>query len=113
MTPIESPSVNGVSSQTDLDRKSISSSLAPSPPTPTSPRIPNEIGLPPHSAENAHDENRSTFQSKRLCERWLDNLFMVLYDVISTISVLKTGFESVHSLASRMGAFRKTTTAIP
>jgi hypothetical protein len=32
---------------------------------------------------NTRNEDRSMFQTKRLCERWLDNLFMVLYEVQS------------------------------
>lgn len=33
------------------------------------------------SDEAKHPENYTHFQNKRLCERWLDNLFMVLYEV--------------------------------
>jgi hypothetical protein len=65
----------------DFDKKSISS-LDPRPPTPSSPHLPNhQIDLPPNSAEESTKENVLIFQSKRLCERWLDNLFMVLYEV--------------------------------
>lgn len=32
-------------------------------------------------AESKADEATSAIQNKRLCERWLDNLFMVLYEV--------------------------------
>ena len=80
--PVES--ANGiVSLVVDSDQKSISS-LDPRPPTPSSPSLPNNHTLdpPPTSAE----ESSSTFQSKRLCERWLDNLFMVLYEVDSPSS---------------------------
>lgn len=75
-----SPTINGV--HPSSSQKSISS-LDPRPPTPSSPHLPNsnEIGLPPNSAEDDSKEGRLVFQSKRLCERWLDNLFMVLYEV--------------------------------
>lgn len=81
--PIET--TNGSASATlsaDSDKKSISS-LDPRPPTPSSPHLPNpQIDLPPNSAEDSSKEHGSSmFQSKRLCERWLDNLFMVLYEV--------------------------------
>jgi hypothetical protein len=71
---------NGV----DADKKSISS-LEPSPPTPPLNVVTassTEIGLPPSSAElNDSEGERTVLASKRLCERWLDNLFMVLYEV--------------------------------
>jgi len=104
-------SVNGVSLSPDkADQKSISS-LDPRPPTPSSPSLPNNhsIDLPPNSAE----EHNPTFQSKRLCERWLDNLFMVLYEVHFLRLILTTGSTSVHTLASRMGAFHETATTLP
>ena len=72
---------NGVNISDRDGDKSTSSSLDPIPPSPTSPRVPSEIGLPPSSAEEPTSETRSMFHSKRLCERWLDNLFMVLYEV--------------------------------
>jgi hypothetical protein len=62
------------------------------------------------------------FQSKRLCERWLDNLFMVLYEVSSPFPTYATlsplvlgghhvhelivGFTSVYPLESGMGTLR-------
>ena len=80
------------------------SSLEPSPPTPkASPS--NEIGLPPNSAENTANDDRSMFHSKRLCERWLDNLFMVLYEVCTRRYKLTTGFTSLYTLAGGMGTF--------
>lgn len=33
------------------------------------------------AVEDVVGEDRSSFSTKRLCERWLDNLFMVLYEV--------------------------------
>jgi Chs5-Arf1p-binding protein BUD7/BCH1 len=82
-----SPTTNGVDPSSS--QKSISS-LEPRPPTPSSPHLPNanEIGLPPNSAEDDSQEGRLVFQSKRLCERWLDNLFMVLYEVYSPLSLI-------------------------
>ena len=79
--PVEGP--NGTATlNVDADQKSISS-LDPRPPTPSSPHLPNhQIDLPPNTAaEESTKENSLVFQSKRLCERWLDNLFMVLYEV--------------------------------
>jgi hypothetical protein len=95
----------------ESDKKSISS-LDPAPPTPSSPHMPNEIGLPPNSAET-NNENHSMFQSKRLCERWLDNLFMVLYEVTPFTIELMVGFKSIHTMESRMGTFHKTASTVP
>lgn len=47
---------------------------------------------------NAHDEsntdpsgpNYTHFQNKRLCERWLDNLFMVLYEDLRVYTIWRT-----------------------
>jgi len=80
----DNATLNGI----DADIKSVSS-LEPSPPTPP-PNVvtasATEIGLPPNSAEGKATEERTVLASKRLCERWLDNLFMVLYEVQSPLS---------------------------
>jgi hypothetical protein len=92
----DAPSTNGVaSSELDAERKSISS-LEPRPPTPSTPSTahhPNEIGLPPSSAEDNANEVHSMFQSKRLCERWLDNLFMVLYEDLRVYTLWRAEWE--------------------
>jgi hypothetical protein len=77
---VDSTTLNGVDSE---KRRSVSS-LDPSPPTPPMNVVTTsttEIGLPPNSAELKASEDRTVLASKRLCERWLDNLFMVLYEV--------------------------------
>jgi len=113
--PVESPpATNGVPTvNAESDKKSVSS-LDPSPPTPTSPHLPgNEIGLPPNLAEENVDGNRTMFQSKRLCERWLDNLFMVLYEVYLILSSAHAvGSESIHTLACGIGTFHQTAASI-
>ena len=84
--PVATNGVSGSAITADEKTKSVSS-LEPSPPTP---KLPNEIGFPPTTAEmNTRNEDRSSmFQSKRLCERWLDNLFMVLYEVITPLETI-------------------------
>jgi flagellar hook-length control protein FliK len=92
----DAPITNGVtSSNADSEKKSISS-LEPRPPTPSTPSTahhPNEIGLPPSSAEDNTNQVRSMFQSKRLCERWLDNLFMVLYEDLRVYTLWRAEWE--------------------
>lgn len=57
-----------------------------------------EVGKPPgakhpveeeekekEAVEEEEDHKSGAFQNKRLCERWLDNLFMVLYEVRSSL----------------------------
>jgi hypothetical protein len=76
-----------------------------------------EIGLPPNSAEPKASEDRTVLASKRLCERWLDNLFMVLYEVPTPFSdanlTFFVGFTSVYPLAGRMGTFHEAAVTIP
>jgi hypothetical protein len=84
---VEGATLNGVES----DKRSVSS-LEPSPPTPPMNVITastTEIGLPPNSVELKTSEDRTVLASKRLCERWLDNLFMVLYEVPNPLVVGK------------------------
>lgn len=47
----------------------------------------------PHLHDNASEPNGPTythFQNKRLCERWLDNLFMVLYEDLRVYTIWRT-----------------------
>ncbi|KAJ4338560.1 bud site selection protein [Didymella glomerata] len=47
----------------------------------------------PHPAENngsPSQPNYTQFQNKRLCERWLDNLFMVLYEDLRVYTIWRT-----------------------
>lgn len=37
-----------------------------------------------------HQQNYTHFQNKRLCERWLDNLFMVLYEDLRVYTIWRT-----------------------
>lgn len=46
---------------------------------------------PHHSTEsNPNQTNYTQFQNKRLCERWLDNLFMVLYEDLRVYTIWRT-----------------------
>lgn len=48
----------------------------------------------PHANDNADSDpsqpNYTHFQNKRLCERWLDNLFMVLYEDLRVYTIWRT-----------------------
>jgi hypothetical protein len=49
----------------------------------------------PHAHDSANNGNPSQpnythFQNKRLCERWLDNLFMVLYEDLRVYTIWRT-----------------------
>jgi hypothetical protein len=47
----------------------------------------------PHPTENNGSASQPTytqFQNKRLCERWLDNLFMVLYEDLRVYTIWRT-----------------------
>jgi tetratricopeptide (TPR) repeat protein len=46
----------------------------------------------PHAANNdsPSQPNYTQFQNKRLCERWLDNLFMVLYEDLRVYTIWRT-----------------------
>lgn len=44
---------------------------------------------PPSSVDPAH-QTYTQFQHKRLCERWLDNLFMVLYEDLRIYTIWRT-----------------------
>jgi Chs5-Arf1p-binding protein BUD7/BCH1 len=46
-------------------------------------------------AEDGHQDSSYSFSNKRLCERWLDNLFMVLYEVIQITLVYGLSLTSV------------------
>jgi hypothetical protein len=97
------PQTNGIPDP--IDRKS-PSSLDPRPPTPSSqksPHLQNEIGFPPNSADDSK-QGQSMFQSKRLCERWLDNLFMVLYEDLRVYTLWRAEWEH---FAKQQLAFHK------
>jgi hypothetical protein len=44
-----------------------------------------------------------SFSNKRLCERWLDNLFMVLYEV--SVLIMITGCYAVYRQSARTSVF--------
>jgi len=48
---------------------------------------------------NNSDENESSFRKKRLCERWLDNLFMLLYEDLRTYTMWQA--EMIHFQAQK------------
>ncbi|KAI8066570.1 Chs5p-Arf1p-binding proteins-domain-containing protein [Gongronella butleri] len=56
---------------------------------------------------NKQDESSFTFGNKRLCERWLDNLFMVLYEDLRIYTFWRT--EVAHYRAQQL-PYRKTGT---
>ncbi|RCH92020.1 hypothetical protein CU098_006290 [Rhizopus stolonifer] len=71
----------------------------------------NELEIPKQAAEdenpNAEQEVTLSFGNKRLCERWLDNLFMVLYEDLRVYTHWRT--ESAHYKMQKL-AYRKTGT---
>ena len=42
------------------------------------------------NSDNSSQPNYTQFQNKRLCERWLDNLFMVLYEDLRVYTIWRT-----------------------
>ncbi|KZM28367.1 bud site selection protein [Ascochyta rabiei] len=44
----------------------------------------------PNNDDNPSQQNYTQFQNKRLCERWLDNLFMVLYEDLRVYTIWRT-----------------------
>jgi tetratricopeptide (TPR) repeat protein len=45
---------------------------------------------PVPATSNPQNQNYTHFQNKRLCERWLDNLFMVLYEDLRVYTIWRT-----------------------
>ena len=43
-----------------------------------------------HKPDQLHSATYTQFQNKRLCERWLDNLFMVLYEDLRVYTIWRT-----------------------
>lgn len=79
-----------VSTESDSDREPDGDGEADTgdeaPPPPTSSIPAEEVERPRQAAANEDEEVEGpvqdfSFSNKRLCERWLDNLFMVLYEV--------------------------------
>ncbi|KAG2206009.1 hypothetical protein INT47_005327 [Mucor saturninus] len=78
---------------------------------------PDQVAEDKSKTENAESASTSTphpsdgvnfsFSNKRLCERWLDNLFMVLYEDLRIYTFWRT--ESAHYRAQQM-PYRKTGT---
>lgn len=70
---------------------------------PTSTHLDPDLSKPSHSVTPRSDTGTPAlpvdpshtqyvqFQHKRLCERWLDNLFMVLYEDLRTYTIWRTG----------------------
>lgn len=67
-----------------------------------SPKGETESGVTNGSSESIDNE----FKKKRLCERWLDNLFMLLYEDLRAYTMWQA--ESLHFQAQQM-EYRKTT----
>lgn len=66
----------------------------------------SSAGLPPQTGTST-GSGAADFSSKRLCERWLDNLFMVLYEDLRVLTVWRA--EMAHFKAQHM-PYRKTAT---
>jgi hypothetical protein len=70
-------------------------------------RTPNVVPVPLEKPETSQGEVEagddgdgiSAFSNKRLCERWLDNLFLVLYEVSVPVARLIAGLACIHHLA--------------
>ncbi|CRK35868.1 hypothetical protein BN1723_020343, partial [Verticillium longisporum] len=50
---------------------------------------PGEVKADPE-ATHQNDEHLSKLNNKRLCERWLDSLFMVLYEDLRVYTIWRT-----------------------
>jgi hypothetical protein len=76
------PETNGEHEEEDLPPKETKPLERPSAVTTKSEVGPNHAQQPPDSAATYSSEGDSTlpFSNKRLCERWLDNLFMVCFE---------------------------------
>lgn len=65
-----------------------------------------EAGEPADSEATVDGDYESEFRKKRLCERWLDNLFMLLYEDLRAYTMWQAEF--VHFQAQQM-EYKKTT----
>jgi len=74
-----------------------------------------------HASAEDHEEEADgelSFSNKRLCERWLDNMFMCLYEVSllcplrASISLFDTGSSHMDHLPRRSRAFQKPASSI-
>ncbi|GAA5973831.1 hypothetical protein JCM11641_003182 [Rhodosporidiobolus odoratus] len=65
------------------------------------------VGQPQQQPQSQDQEEEGTFQNKRLCERWLDNLFMVLYEDLRVYTIWRA--EVAHFKAQHL-PYRKTGT---
>ncbi|GAA5796497.1 hypothetical protein HPULCUR_001869 [Helicostylum pulchrum] len=76
----------------------------------TEPKLPEaSVEKPTQAADDEQQEKEVSFSfgNKRLCERWLDNLFMVLYEDLRVYTFWRT--EAAHYRAQKI-AYRKTGT---
>ncbi|KAF9060918.1 chaps family protein [Rhodocollybia butyracea] len=99
----------------DKDKESIHESQTPGSPSHPHPSQPNSNSnsAPSNpSTSTAHSNSNSTttptppsFTNKRLCERWLDNLFMVLYEDLRVWTIFRA--EVAHFKTQHV-AYRKT-----
>ncbi|KAK5996738.1 hypothetical protein PT974_02078 [Cladobotryum mycophilum] len=89
------PTTNGDEASEDEDsaeKPPTASTLAPNGGNlgvekPSSTADPDEVR---NDAENGADEHLSKLNTKRLCERWLDSLFMVLYEDLRVYTIWRT-----------------------
>lgn len=67
----------------------------------------NSSTVPPQTGTSTSTDAERPFSNKRLCERWLDNLFMVLYEDLRILTVWRA--EMAHFKAQHQ-QYRKTAT---
>lgn len=98
--------------RSDVDSPAISrpSQSVTADPSPTSPTQSLDERLdppapPPKNPLDSNDDSYAQLRHKRLCERWLDNLFMVLYEDLRIYTIWRT--ESAQS-RQQQTAYRKT-----
>lgn len=68
----------------------------------------NEVKLVSEKEEDSNKFSQYSFKNKRLCERWLDNLFMVLYEDLRFYSSFRDEIAHLKARESRHIAYRKT-----
>jgi hypothetical protein len=117
---VEAPQTNGNGNPTDEEKKEAIENGGAIIEKPEHTVMPEEVKAgSEESSDRKQAEKYTHIHNKRLCERWLDNLFMVLYEVTSpshlppasgSIDGGGTGSACVHHLALRV---RSVQTTIP
>lgn len=105
---------NGTEAQTPTNNPSTASATTASTTTPSDSDAASTVAIKsPGPSNDTEDTTSSTnvsyddeFRKKRLCERWLDNLFMLLYEDLRAYTMWQA--ESLHFQAQQM-EYKKTT----